>query len=103
MQKQFTKEHSFVVKGVAILLLLMYHLFEHEQQVTGLEVNYSPFPLSGFLLVTGFGNICVAVFVFLTAFGIAGCLQAGDKEICGIDGKFHGIVFERQSALVVQI
>ncbi|MGN1148864.1 MAG: acyltransferase family protein [Lachnospiraceae bacterium] len=71
MQKQFTKEHSFIVKGFAILLLLIYHLFEHEQLVTSLEVNYTPFSLTGFLMFTGFGNICVAMFVFLTAFGIA--------------------------------
>ncbi len=68
--KQFTKEHSLAVKGFAILLLLMYHLFENEYLVTNLSVNHSPIPLDTFLLISGFGNICVAVFVFLTAFGI---------------------------------
>lgn len=82
MQKQFTKERTLVVKGVAIILLLIYHLFEHEQLVTSMEVNYSPFPLSGFLMFTGFGNICVAVFVFLTAFGISkGLLAQGEITI----------------------
>lgn len=71
MQKQFTKDRTLVVKGVAIILLLIYHLFENEHLVTSLEVNYSPFPLSGFLMFSGYGNICVAVFVLLTAFGIA--------------------------------
>lgn len=78
--KQFTKEHSLAVKGLAILLLLLYHLFESEQLVTSMEVNYSPFPLKGFLTCTGFGNICVAVFVFLTAYGIATGLLA-DAEM----------------------
>lgn len=80
MQKQFTKENSLVVKGVAILLLLSYHLFSEEFLVTSLKVNYSPFSLESFLMVAGFGNVCVSVFVFLTAFGIAKGLFAV-KEI----------------------
>lgn len=65
-----------MAKGLAILLLLMYHLFEHAKLVTSMEVNYKPFSLNGFLTLTGFGNICVAVFVFLTAYGIATGLLA---------------------------
>lgn len=68
--KVFDKKQSGIVKGLAILLLLMYHLFEHEELVTTMAVDYRPFPLEGFLTVTGFGNICVSVFVFLTAYGI---------------------------------
>lgn len=71
MQKTFTKDHSFMAKGLAVLLLLTYHLFENEILVTSMNVNYRPFSLSGFLTFTGFGNVCVSVFVFLTSFGIA--------------------------------
>lgn len=71
MQKTFTREHSFAAKGLAILLLLGYHLFENANLVTSMEVIYSPFSLNGFLTLTGFGNICVSVFVFLTAYGIS--------------------------------
>lgn len=71
MIRQFKKENSLVVKGFAILLLLTYHLFESEQLVTSMGVDHAPFSLSAFLTFTGFGNICVAVFVFLTCFGIA--------------------------------
>ncbi len=78
MQKQFTKDRTLVVKGVAIILLLIYHLFENKHLVTSLDVNYSPFSLSGFLMFSGFGNICVAVFVLLTAYGIAKGLLTQD-------------------------
>lgn len=82
MQKQFTKERTLVVKGVAIILLLIYHLFEHEYLVNTMGVNYSPFSLSGFLMFTGFGNICVAVFVLLTAYGISkGLFACGDISV----------------------
>lgn len=70
MQNRFTKKQTLAVKGLAILLLLTYHLFENEHLVTGLNVVYAPLALDDFLMLTGFGNICVAVFVFLTAFGI---------------------------------
>ncbi|MBQ8823519.1 MAG: acyltransferase family protein [Lachnospiraceae bacterium] len=76
MQKQFTKDRTNIVKGLAIIFLLIYHLFENENLVTSLGVNYSPFALSDFLMFTGFGNICVAVFVFLTGYGITKGLYA---------------------------
>ena len=75
MQKQFTRTHSNMAKGLAILLLLAYHLFENEELITSMEVNYAPFSLEGFLCFSGFGNICVSMFVFLTAFGIARGLE----------------------------
>ena len=80
MEKQFTKNHSLMAKGFAIMLLLTYHLFETEDLVTSLNVIYAPFSLSAFLLFTRFGNVCVSIFVFLTSFGIAaGLLAQGDS------------------------
>lgn len=79
MEKQFTKKHSLTAKGLAIILLLFYHLFETENLITSLEVVYSPFSLSTFLLFTRFGNVCVSMFVFLTSYGITvGLLAQGD-------------------------
>lgn len=71
MKKTFTREHSFAAKGLAILLMLLYHLFENEKLVTSMNVIYRPFSLQGFLTFTGFGNVCVSVFVFMTAYGIS--------------------------------
>lgn len=80
MLKVFSKDHSNMAKGLAILLLLTYHLFENEALITSLQVNYQPFSLSNFLTFTEFGNVCVSVFVFLTSFGIATGLFS-QKEI----------------------
>ncbi len=76
MGRIFTLNHTNKAKGLAILLLLIYHLFENEELIALTEVNYAPFSLEGFLTFTGFGNVCVAVFVLLTAFGIASGLLA---------------------------
>lgn len=66
----FEKQDTLVVKGTAILLMLFYHLFESQQLLESMEVDYRPFSENVFLTISGFGNICVAVFAFLSAYGI---------------------------------
>ena len=79
MEKSFTKRCTLMAKGVAILLLLIYHLFENQTILEEMQVEYAPFTKEHFLMFSGFGNICVAVFVFLTAYGIAvGLLEKKD-------------------------
>ncbi len=70
MKREFTKDDTLAVKGLAVLSLLFYHLFEHYERVSTMNVDYSPFSIDTFLLISGFGNICVAVFAFLSAYGI---------------------------------
>ncbi len=69
--RTFPKESSEIAKGVAILLMLFYHLFSNAQDNQIMQVNFSPLPEDLFLMFAKFGNICVSVFVFLTAFGIS--------------------------------
>ena len=84
--KTFTKDHSLMAKGVAIMLLLLYHLFREKQVLDEMAVNYAPFSENAFLQFAGFGNICVAIFVFLTAYGIStgifGQKPIAVKEVC---------------------
>lgn len=70
MNKSFSKNDTLTAKGLAVLLLLFYHLFYEEHVLTALQVNYAPIPGNVFLMAAGFGNICVAVFVMITAYGI---------------------------------
>ncbi len=71
MNKTFTKEDTLLVKGVAILFMLFYHLFETYERVNSVGVIYAPLSENAFLMVSGFGNICVAVFAFISAYGIS--------------------------------
>lgn len=71
MQKNFTKEHTNIAKGFAIILLLIYHLFENEKHVADMGVNYVPLSPELLQMISKFGNVCVSIFVFLTAYGIA--------------------------------
>lgn len=71
MQHIFDKEKSKEVKGLAILFLLVYHLFENAELINSMDVIHAPFSQETFLMFAGFGNVCVSVFVFLTAYGIS--------------------------------
>lgn len=82
MQSTFGKDKTAIVKGLAVLLLLIYHLFENEQLVTSLQVNYGAVSLEDFLMVTRYGNLCVSLFVFVTAYGITtGLLFQGKTDL----------------------
>ena len=53
MQKEFTKAHSNMAKGLAILLLLAYHLFGEKETLVSMGVNHAPFSQEGFLRFSG--------------------------------------------------
>lgn len=76
----FDKKDTLVVKGMAILLMLFYHLFESQELLVSLNVDHRPVSQNTFLMLSGYGNICVALFVFLSAYGIAKGLMAQDAE-----------------------
>ncbi len=94
MQKTFTKEHTNIAKGFAIILLLMYHLFENEYVTVAMGVNYAPLNWETFHKICGFGNVCVSIFVFLTAYGISKGIfkqkELGIKEAYGQARKRFG-------------
>ena len=71
IMNSFSIKNSYNVKGVAILLLLLYHLFSGQYKIMLMEVNHFPFSLDSFRTFSEFGHICVAIFVFMTAFGIS--------------------------------
>lgn len=90
MDREFSKKSSLVVKGVAILFLLQYHLFGEAGTVADLQVDYRPFPLEAFLTFSRFGNVSVAVFVFLTAYGITKGLR--EQEGIGAQDMYRQAV-----------
>ncbi len=65
---------------MAILLMLFYHLFESQELIVSLNVDHRPFPQELFLMLSGYGNICVALFVFLSAYGITKGLMADETD-----------------------
>ena len=67
----FSKKETLTVKGAAILLMLFYHLFHEAADVENLGVIYAPLSKDLFISLSKFGNICVTLFVFLSAYGLS--------------------------------
>lgn len=67
----FTQEHTHVAKGVAILLMLIHHLFAFPEFLK--NVNYiSLFYINNKSIesiIGGFGKICVSMFLYLSGYG----------------------------------
>ena len=67
---KFTKDDTNAVKGFAILMMLFHHLFLAPERYAGFDVSFSPLGESRTVLIAQFCKICVAVFVFLSGYGI---------------------------------
>lgn len=73
MKDIFTREKTWQIKGIAILLMLAHHLFTFSDRFyKGYKIN-SLFNISGVdlaVLIGDFGKICVSIFMFLGGYGL---------------------------------
>lgn len=89
--REFTRFHSNVCKGLAVLMLLFHHLFNDYPEYEGHVVDY--FPLTGDQVtsIALLCKLCVAVFVFITGYGLASTFRAryeGQTTSAGELGRF---------------
>ena len=75
----FTREHTEMIKGVAILLMLVHHLFFFpEWYVEGVSYIGIPLRVNTVEYVIGsFGHICVSIFAFITGYGMYFSYRSG--------------------------
>ncbi len=66
---KFDKHVSNMVKGIAIIFMLMHHLFT-QNTCTQWDVETGPFDETFFVAICHMMKICVRMFVFITAYGI---------------------------------
>lgn len=67
----FTKEKTNFCKGIAIIMMLFHHLFNDFEEYAGYPVDYRPFTGERLMFLALLCKVCVAVFVFLSGYGIA--------------------------------
>lgn len=70
-----SEQESQIYKGIAIILMLFHHLFNNFEEYAGYTVNYWPFTAQKVQLFAVLSKICVAVFVFITGYGLAASFQ----------------------------
>lgn len=69
----FTKEHTKIAKGVAILLMLIHHLFAFPDRINLNQGYVSLLSIGGNnieFIIGIFGKICVSMYIFLSGYGI---------------------------------
>lgn len=81
---KFTKEHTMQVKGIAIIILLFHHCFLNAQRWATVPyeklattkgwgyypISFAPFSSHTIQYLASFSKICVAMFVFMTGYGM---------------------------------
>lgn len=96
-----SKKASSVAKGIAILMLLAHHLFYSQGRIEanghGQAVSFAPFPDTAVIAVSQSLKVCVAVFVFISAYGMYTQLKGRFTQADPTDGKAS----EKASALYV--
>lgn len=66
MQFNFTKKHTQMTKGIAIILMLIHHLFAYPDRLKYQYIGFLKLEQN----IGEFGKICVAMFLFLSGFGV---------------------------------
>ena len=81
---KFTKEHTMQMKGIAIIILLFHHCFLNAQRWATVPyeklattkgwgyypISFAPFSSHTIQYLASFSKICVAMFVFMTGYGM---------------------------------
>ena len=81
---KFTKEHTMQMKGIAIIILLFHHCFLNAQRWATVPyeklattkgwgyypILFAPFSSHTIQYLASFSKICVAMFVFMTGYGM---------------------------------
>ncbi len=84
--RYFSKQVTMTMKGGAVLLMLIHHLFScFPDFVEKYKVSTSIISMDTLMAFSTFGKICVAVFVFLSAYGMSVSFERypkKDQEIC---------------------
>ena len=70
----FTKEDSNICKGIAICMMLVHHLFS-SNDYSGYSISFYPFTEERVVFLAVLCKVCVAVFVFITGYGLYTCYK----------------------------
>lgn len=101
-----SKAASNIAKAIAIMMMLMHHLFSTRSRIAanghGQDVSFYPFDAGQVLVFSQCLKACVAVFVFITAYGIYKSITAKHDPEKG-DAGFAGVAMRYSCGHVVKL
>ncbi|WP_040207168.1 acyltransferase family protein [Neobacillus jeddahensis] len=71
MNLDINKKDTEILKGIAITLMVIHHLFRFPEKLNGISYieTFSFGSLSFEFLIADFGKVCIGIFVFLSGYG----------------------------------
>lgn len=85
-QLSFSKKDTNIIKGMAIIFMMIHHCFLSPKRYVGCDVVFAPLNQHIVTYLAAFLKICVPMFVFLTAYGITVSLKKKHNTL-DITGK----------------
>lgn len=82
MKNDFSVKDAQITKGIAVFLLLFHHLFSNTLDWKGYEVRFFLFSTEQIVKMAFAAKICVAIFLFLTAYGMTLKFKNEVKKDC---------------------
>ncbi len=78
----FDKSDSQAMKGIAILMMLFHHCYFTKDRFEQYDVDFFPLGMVKAMDIAAFFKICVAIFVFISGYGIMVSMQkCGDSRL----------------------
>lgn len=77
---KFSKQDTNIAKTVAIVMMYIHHLFYSKETYAGYLFSFAPLSEAQTLVLAQCCKVCVAVFVFLSAYGITLSFRKREKE-----------------------
>ncbi len=78
----FSKIDTYIIKGIAILMMLFHHLFLSPDRYEGYQVSFDPLSQNTVTVIAKLFKICVGIFVILSAYGLTLSLKKYSEDTC---------------------
>ncbi len=79
-RQAFTKDNTQMIKGVAIIIMIVHHCFLSPDRYKQYEVIFSPLSQDAVTKIAAFFKICVGMYAFLSAYGMTVSLMKQSKR-----------------------
>ncbi len=78
---EFSKKDTLVVKGMAIIFLILYHCFSAKDRLCGYDVSFGLMDEYTAMYIFESMNICVGIFAFLSSYGLTKTMMLKYKTL----------------------
>jgi hypothetical protein len=87
LEKTFSKQDTNIVKGVAIILLILHHCFLSTDRFAGYDVSFFPLSQQKVIYMAKAAKCCVGIFTFLSAYGLTCTFTKQEKDNGGVSDR----------------